>query len=165
MLKSILIFGIPFGAAFIMVALLVIRQKFRFRKRPEVPLGDWIGSIGIRSTRGVAICEKVLKALGEQFGISPSRFRPEDSFDREFALAPPWVGLSNPTIRDFLSDVSRILWGEGVRNWHRFKYRKKCLRDLLLEIDAVLVESESEFGGAPSTIPFGTKDGNRPEAE
>jgi hypothetical protein len=144
-----------------MVALLVIRQKFRFRKRPEVPLCDWLGSIGFRSTRGVTVCEKVLKALGDQFGISPLRFRPEDSFDRELAWAPPWVGLSNPALKDFLGDVSRILWEEDVRNWHHFKYRKKCLRDLLLEIDAVLVESES--GGARRTGQSDTKDDNSPQ--
>jgi len=143
--ENILIWGVPF-VLLVMVAALVlmgIRRKLRFKRRSEVPLCDWVGSIGIRSRRGVVVSEKVLKALGEEMGVAPTHFRPEDSFDHHFALVPPWVGISNHVVEDFLNDVARILWEEGVRNWYRFKYRKKCLRDLLLEIDAALVESES----------------------
>jgi len=123
--------------------LLRVRRRWYFRRRPRVPFQDWAGCLGISSMRSALVCEKVLNAFGRVFGVDPAQFRPEDSFDREFAWAPPWVGLSNRELDEVLDEVARILWEEGVKSWTRFKPSKRTLGDLLLHVDSVLAESQS----------------------
>ena len=122
------------------LVLLGIRRKARLSRRARIPFQGWSSSLGIRSPRTMPVCEKVLEALAEQLGVDPAQLRPEDSFDVDYSMAPAWVGLPNHLVDDFLDDVARILWEEGVRNWARYSPRRKTLGDLLVHVDAVLTE-------------------------
>jgi hypothetical protein len=136
---GVVIFGPPFIVVAILV-LLVLRRKARLSRRDRIPFQEWAGRLGIRSGRPFSVCEKVLKALGKELGVDPGQLRPNDFFDADLALAPPWVGIPNPHVKDFLNEVAQILWEEGVPNWTRYNPRGKTLGDLLVHVDAALTE-------------------------
>jgi len=115
-----------------------IRRRARLSRRDPIDFEDWAGRLSIGSVRSLFVCGRVVKALAEQLGIEVAQLRPEDSFDSDFAMAPPWVGMPNPLVEEFLDEVARILREEGARNWPRFRPRGRTLGDLLLSVDQVL---------------------------
>lgn len=142
-LEKIVVPAVLLGGPLIAVVghvLLGHRRKVRLSRRPLIPFQGWSSSLGISSPRTLAVCEKVLEALAQELGVDPRQLRQEDSFDGDYALAPPWVGLPNRLVDDFLGDVADVLRQEGVRNWTRYKPRGKSLRDLLVHVNALLAE-------------------------
>ena len=136
------VFGAPLATVAILV-LLGIRRRSRFSRRPRMPFQAWSADLGVHSVAGIAVCEEVLGALAQALRVHSEQLRPDDSFDAQLALAPAWVGLPNPLVKDFLDEVARILYRRGVRTWSRFCTRNKTLGDLLLSVEAALADDQT----------------------
>jgi len=113
-------------------------RRRRIKKRGEIGFDVWLDALKPCGEDQLRIVMNVLRVLSEAIGVPPTHLRPTDRFDRELAMAPPWIGIPNPAIEEFIQGVRAILCEEGVSKPFMFKTRGKTLADLLEHVIGAL---------------------------
>jgi len=134
---------LPLVVAVGLPIMLGLRRRRRFAGRSVLSFGEWCVQYHKEDYAANPVVENVLQALAKAIGVEATQFSPADRFDVEIAFAPRWVGLlRNHAIEEFLDEVAKIVWDQGVKNWKRFPTRGQTLGDLLDEVHRAVSEEK-----------------------
>ena len=117
-LSNLLIFGIICGIAYAMLGggqERYLRRRFLYRE--QLSFQEWYKRFYGRSGYDPDLVWKILKILSGTVRVQPTRFRPTDRLNVEFAYEPKWF-LIDEVLDGFFEEIDYIVEKRYGKHWY-----------------------------------------------